>query len=171
MALTKQLTKQLTPQDIKYIAIHCSATPPSTDVGVVEIDRWHRTKGFLKIGYHYVIRRNGRVETGRQLTEMGAHVAGFNHESIGICLVGGVRQEKDADGKDDVDGPNWDLKPENNFTPHQWAALAVLVKQLQAYAPNAVVQGHRDFPGVTKACPCFSVRDWLGGVSGNLCGT
>ena len=35
-----------------YIFIHCSATKPSMDVDAKEIDRWHRARGFLKIGYH-----------------------------------------------------------------------------------------------------------------------
>jgi N-acetylmuramoyl-L-alanine amidase len=26
--------------------------------------------------------------------------------------------------------------------------------------PNAVVQGHRDFPKVTKACPSFDAKAW-----------
>ena len=140
--------KPLAPEDVKFIAIHCSATNVSQDVGAAEIDRWHRNRGFLKIGYHFVIRRNGQLEIGRPITERGAHVEDFNHCSIGICMVGGVDMSKQ-------------MKPENNFTKNQFDTLKKLVESLKTQFPDAVVQGHRDFPDVAKACPSFSVADWL----------
>ena len=36
--------------DTKFIVVHCSATRPSQDIGAKEIDRWHRERGFMKIG-------------------------------------------------------------------------------------------------------------------------
>lgn len=147
-------------KDARYIVIHCSATPPDMDIGLAEIDRWHRAKGYFKVGYHLIIRRDGTVEAGRSIDEPGAHAAGYNSVSIGICLVGGVARVPDADGKTDADGPRWDLVPENNFTPEQFAALKALVGGLKRQHPKAEVLGHRDLPGVKKACPSFSVRDW-----------
>lgn len=129
-----------------WLVVHCAATPPSMDIGKTEIDRWHRAKGWLMIGYHYVIRRDGRVEAGRPEEAVGSHVAGYNSVSIGICLVGGVS----ASGKS-----------EDNFTSAQYAALALLLKDLRVRYPRAKVQGHRDFPKVAKDCPCFDVRNWL----------
>ena len=140
--------KELKQADVKFIAIHCSASNVKMDVGAAEIDRWHRVRGFIKIGYHYVIRRDGTLETGRPTTEIGAHVEGFNSQSIGVCLVGGV------------DGSKL-MKPENNFTPAQFANLAALLAGLKKLYPDAVIQGHRDFPNVAKACPSFDVGDWL----------
>lgn len=150
--------------DVKYIVVHCSATPPDMDVGVAEIDRWHRQRGFLKIGYHYVIRRNGTVEHGRSITEIGAHEPRVNAHSVAICLVGGVNRLPDADGKDDADGPRWDLVPAPNFAPDQMRSLRSLIEQLRdEYFPNAEVIGHRDVPGVKKDCPCFDVKPWWAG--------
>jgi len=140
----------LTPDKVKFIAIHCAATPPQADIGAKEIDGWHKARGWSGIGYHFVIRRNGVVETGRPLNQIGSHVQGFNAVSLGICLVGGVK----ADGR----------TPENNFTPAQFASLAKLVKDLKVTYKDAVVQGHRDFPRVAKACPCFDVKPWWKGV-------
>lgn len=142
--------KKMLAADVKYIAVHCAATKASQDIGVTEIDRWHRAKGWIMVGYHYVIRRDGSVETGRKLDMPGAHVNGFNSVSLGICLVGGL----DAEGK-----------PENNFTKAQLAALATLLASLAISFPAATVQGHRDFPGVKKDCPCFDVRSWLKTIS------
>ncbi len=129
-----------------YIAVHCAATPPTLDIGRAEIDRWHRAKGWLMIGYHFIIRRDGRVEIGRPVDAIGAHVEGYNSISVGICLVGGV----DSKGR-----------AEDNFTPSQYAALAELLIELKAKYPGATIQGHRDFPKVAKDCPCFDVRKWV----------
>ncbi len=135
-------------KETKYIAVHCAATPDGMDIGVKEIDRWHRAKGFLKVGYHFVVRRGGQLEIGRDEDEIGAHVQGYNAVSIGVCLVGGV----DAD---DVS------KAENNFTEEQFSTLRTLLERLQIQYPDAEVLGHRDFPDVAKACPSFDVRAWL----------
>lgn len=130
---------------VKYLAVHCSATKPSMDIGRKEIDRWHRDGGMKCIGYHYVIRRNGEVELGRSKEEVGAHVRGYNRESLGICLVGGI----DDQGK-----------PEDNFTLDQYVALAEILQELHQEFPEAEIKGHRDFPEVNKACPCFDVKAW-----------
>lgn len=133
------------------IIVHCSATPEDADIGAKEIDRWHRARGFSKIGYHYVIRRDGTLEHGRPVAEVGAHCKedGMNRVSIGICLVGGV----DAD---DI------AKAEDNYTDAQMDTLKQLITLAkQMYPTIKDVLGHRDVPGVTKACPCFNVRDWV----------
>lgn len=128
------------------IIIHCAATRPSQDIGAKEIDEWHRRKGYLSIGYHHVIRRDGTIEPGRSLQEIGAHASGHNAESVGVCLVGGVSE-------------NNVNKPENNFTPAQMNTLTALVADLKAAFPQARVIGHRDVnPG--KACPSFDATAW-----------
>lgn len=130
---------------VDYIVVHCSATKPEQDIGADEIRLWHRQRGWLDIGYHKVIRRDGTVEDGRPLHAQGAHARGFNDVSIGICLVGGIN----ARGK-----------PANNYTTEQLTALAALLDSLQMRHPRANVLGHRDLPNVAKACPCFDVKPW-----------
>lgn len=133
---------------IDTLILHCSATPPDMDIGVAEIDTWHKAQGWKRIGYHFVIRRNGTVERGRPLAQIGAHVEGHNRRTIGICLVGGVRDHG--------------ARPpaENNFTPAQWASLRTLVVDLLGRFPKAGVIGHHDVEP-HKACPSFDVRAWL----------
>lgn len=140
--------KELKPEAVKYIAIHCSATKPSMDIGVTELDRWHRARGFVMIGYHYVLRRDGTCELGRPLNQVGAHVEDYNSCSIGICMVGGVDDSKA-------------MKPTNNFTADQFTSLEALLRVLRSQYPDAVIQGHKDFPNVAKSCPSFDVRTWL----------
>ena len=130
------------------------------DVGVEEIRRWHLAKGWSDIGYHYVITRNGTLQTGRPEGEIGAHVHGYNARSLGICLVGGL----DGNGQ-----------PANNFTAAQLRTLRAALKSLNKKYPGAVVLGHRDLSPDTdgdgivsqhewlKACPCFDVRSWFTG--------
>jgi len=133
-----------------FIVIHCAATRPSQDVGAADIRKWHKAKGWADIGYHWVIRRNGKVEKGRAENLVGAHEPTRNRNSVGICFVGGVN-EKDF------------TKAENNFTPEQWTALEKLVKDVQTRYPKTKVMGHRDCPGVRKACPSFDAIAWAKG--------
>lgn len=128
------------------IVVHCSATSPKQDIGAAEIERWHRQRSFLAIGYHYVIRRDGTVEKGRPEDTVGSHVQGHNSTTVGVCMVGGI----DSKGKS-----------QDNFTPDQYASLQNLLRELKGRYPTAEIKGHRDFPGVAKDCPCFDVKSWL----------
>lgn len=135
------------------IVVHCSATTPTMDWGMKEIDDLHRARGWRGIGYHWVIRRDGRIEQGRNEEDVGAHARGFNEKSIGVCLIGGVTID---DGE---------TIPENNFTEDQFSSLKVLIKRIVERHPIMWIKGHRDLPGVAKACPSFDVEkfvwDWL----------
>ena len=130
-------------KETKEIIVHCAATKPSMDIGASDIDRWHRERGWLKIGYHFVIKRDGTVETGRELEEVGAHAKGHNAISVGICMVGGLSE---------------DNEPETNFTADQWSSLENLVDDLKEKYPDANVIGHNDIS--SKACPTFNVGEW-----------
>lgn len=131
---------------ITHLVVHCSATPEGRDIGARTIRQWHLDKGWSDIGYHFVIRLNGVIEMGRAIAIPGAHVEGHNAKTIGICMVGGC----DAA-----------MKPKNTFTPPQFKALHSLLRDLHHSYPNALILGHRDFPGVKKACPSFDTRQWL----------
>ena len=63
------------------------------DEATVELIReWHLQRGFNDIGYHYLIRRDGELEHGRDVHEEGAHAMGMNHDSVGICFEGDFRK-------------------------------------------------------------------------------
>lgn len=144
---------------VDYIAIHCSATSADQDIGATDIRRWHREKGWADIGYHYVIRRDGTIEPGRAETVPGAHEPKINARSVAVCMVGGS-PPRGSDAFRRGLG-------ENNYTPAQWASLQKLVTQLHAKYPAAAVIGHRDVPGVKKACPSFDAKAWWGTVKPN----
>jgi N-acetyl-anhydromuramyl-L-alanine amidase AmpD len=134
-------------RDIKKIIIHCSATRPGQNFTVDDIREWHIAKGWDDVGYHYVIERNGTVRVGRKESVIGSHAYGYNRKSIGICLIGGVSEEG---------------KPEANYTTYQYQALDAQIDDLLGRYPFATVWGHRDLRGVTKPCPCFDVRSFVG---------
>ncbi len=132
-----------------FIVVHCTATPEGKPFTAKDVDRWHREKGWNGIGYHFVVLLDGNIEAGRPANAVGAHVEGYNSNSIGVVYVGGV----DAKGKS-----------KDTRTPAQKRALELLVKDLVERYPGATVQGHRDFPGVKKDCPCFDTKKWWASV-------
>ncbi len=130
----------MTPEKI---IIHCSATPEGRDFSAADIDRWHRDRGFNKIGYHYVIRLDGRIERGRREDEVGAHCLGENARSLGICYIGGVATDKKT--------------PKDTRTPAQKKALIGLINDIRRRHNRWLpVYGHYKF--APKACPCFNVE-------------
>ena len=124
---------------ITLIVIHCSAVPPGQQSSAADIDSWHRANGWKGIGYHFVVRRDGSVEAGRPIEQVGAHVVGHNRYSIGICYEGGY----------DATGEAADTR-----TPEQVEALRSLVEQMHERFPKALIVGHHDLDP-TKPCPCF----------------
>ncbi len=131
-----------------YIVIHCSQTRPSQkEVDVRTIDKWHRLRGWLKIGYGGVIKRDGTYEQGRDDNAVQSHVKGYNHTSFGLCVVGGANEE------------DWKL-PEDNFAAAQWETLKVQLTRLVKLYPNARIVGHYDLDK-NKTCPNFDVQNYL----------
>jgi N-acetylmuramoyl-L-alanine amidase len=139
-------------RQINKIVIHCAATPNFQHFTTADIDKWHKQRGFFRqnpvgnpalksIGYHFVIYLDGSVHPGRDISEIGAHAAGANANSIGICMIG-----------------------TDDFTVGQWDALKTLVRKLRKEHGPASVIGHRDIPGVKKTCPGFDVAKWFKAV-------
>jgi N-acetylmuramoyl-L-alanine amidase len=93
-----------------YLVIHCTGT--DDDIGAADIRRQHIAKGYLDLGFHFVIRRNGLVETGRVVTAPGV----FDKDSVSICCVGS-----------------------DEITTEQALSLRTLILELMEEYPNATV--------------------------------
>lgn len=123
---------------INEIIIHCSATPNGRFHDAADIDRWHKENGWSGIGYHYVVCTTGKVNKGRDDSEVGAHAkaGGHNPNSIGICIIGN-----------------------DKYNAVQWYRLRELVAQLMIKYPDAKVIGHNEISH--KSCPGFDVQKWF----------
>lgn len=135
--------------------IHCTATKEGRNLPLIGLRAMHQARGFRDVGYHYYILRDGKVELGRPVEQIGAHVQGHNTDSIGVAYEGGLN----AYGK-----------PEDTRTPKQKEALKKLIKDLKNRFGRVPVMGHRDLSpdldgdGVVerhewlKECPCFDAK-------------
>lgn len=133
---------------VKYLTIHCAATPEGRDNSAEEVRQWDIDR-FGQPSYHWVIELDGASIRHLKDHEKGAHVGKSNTGNIGICYVGGT--EKLNEGGD----------PKDTRTLSQKKAMLTLVRTYKARYPGIIIRGHRDWPGVTKACPSFDVEDWL----------
>lgn len=129
-------------RDINKIIVHCSATPEGRDISANTIDQWHKERGWSGIGYHYVVKIDGTIEYGRDITKTGAHVKGHNTGSIGICYIGGC---------------DLDMNPKDTRTAEQKESLLLLIKTLKKLHCNATIHGHNEFS--SKACPSFDAKN------------
>lgn len=136
---------------VKYIAVHCSAGSQLNSAA--DIVAYHtRPKsqggcGWSKPGYHYIVEADGFV-VNTWPVERSSNGVGpqFNPVTINVCWIGGVDTSTKA------------LTPIDNRTHAQRVSLRSLLAELKAQFPTAVIQGHRDFPNVHKACPCFDAK-------------
>lgn len=140
--VTKVQFKQRQATDA--IFVHCSATPPTMDIGRETIEMWHKQQGWLAIGYHFIIKRDGTVEEGRPVNVVGSHVKDWNSKSVGVCLVGGINAKGQF---------------EANFTTAQMNSLRNKLADLKVLYPQAEIKAHHDV--APKACPSFDLQRWL----------
>lgn len=130
------------PKKIKFLTIHCAATPEGRDVKAKTIGEWDIAK-FGQISYHYVIELDGSFVRTLRDDQRGAHTGGANTGNIGICYVGGMDKNMKS--------------PKDTRTPAQKVAMKNLITAYTGKYPGIIVRGHRDWPGVNKACPSFDV--------------
>lgn len=131
---------------IKFLTIHCAATPEGRDVKADTITAWDKAK-FGQTSYHFVVELDGTYKRTLRDDQRGAHVGGKNTGNIGICYVGGMDKQM--------------RKAKDTRTDAQKKSLLTLVRTYKARYPGIVIRGHRDWPGVAKECPSFDVEAWL----------
>ena len=94
------------------------------NASVEEVNRWHLERGWTGIGYHFYIRKDGRIYRGRPEWAVGAHAQGHNSRSVGICVEGAYMTE--------------------TMPKAQFDALVWLVREEMAKYPGAKVLRHKD---------------------------
>lgn len=64
-----------------------------------QIHRWHLANGWVGIGYHFLVRKDGSIYRGRPEDTVGAHAGNNNYDSIGICFEGNFMTDKMGDAQ------------------------------------------------------------------------
>ena len=130
-------------REIKYLAVHCTATPQTATVSSIQ-SYWRNVLKWKMPGYHFIIKPDGEVVKLLSVDKVSNGVKGFNSVSINIAYIGGVDSQNN---------------PIDNRTPTQKKALRDLLEKFKIVHPKAIIQGHRDFPNVKKACPSFDAKE------------
>lgn len=149
----------MTMARLRYLVIHCTATPEGREVTAADIRHWHTDpvsrggRGWRQVGYTDLIHLDGKVERlVRNNEDMEVDpwevtngAAGYNALSRHIVYAGGCA----SDGK----------TPKDTRTPAQRKALEAYVKDFHRRFPAVRIVGHNEL--AAKACPSFSVKQWL----------
>lgn len=77
-------------QSTSMIVLHHAAAKTCS---VYDVHSWHIGNGWIGIGYHYFVRKDGSIYRGRPENAVGAHATGVNSTSIGICAEGDFMTE------------------------------------------------------------------------------
>lgn len=146
---------------MKYLVLHCTATPEGREVSSKEIRHWHTDpvkkggRGWKQVGYTDLFHLDGTVERLVKNNEdaevdpweVTNGAAGYNSVSRHVVYAGGLAK----DGKTAKD----------TCTAAQLKAMTAYVRDFHERFPQIKIVGHRDLPGVNKACPSFDVKAWL----------
>ncbi|MGR3857382.1 N-acetylmuramoyl-L-alanine amidase [Chryseobacterium indologenes] len=133
---------------INYIVIHCTATQP--DVTIESIKRyWKENLKWRNPGYHYMIKTDGKIVNTLPIDQVSNGVAGWNSQIINISYIGGIGKSGN---------------PKDTRTEEQKKSIVKLLRELKSKFPKAIIQGHRDFPNVHKACPSFDAKKEYAGL-------
>lgn len=149
---------------LKYLVIHCTATPEGRDITPDDIRRWHTSpvsaggRGWKQVGYTDLIRLDGAVErlvnnnedANVDPWEVTNGAKGYNSISRHIVYAGGYDKS---------------MNPKDTRTAAQEKALVAYVKDFHRRFPKVRIIGHNEI--AAKACPSFDVQKWLKSIGIN----
>jgi len=142
-------------RDISEVVIHATESFTNANYGAIEINNFHNKLGHDGIGYHYVIRRDGRLQRGRPVNKVGDHAPINNHNqfSIGVVLVGGLNTAA-------TDETLELATTSRNFTREQYTTLEKFLQSFYDTYPGGQVFGHNDID-IEEDDPFFDVSDYI----------
>ena len=122
-------------RNITHLVVHCTATPHNTTIASIQ-RHWREVLKWKSPGYHIIVDAAGVAHRIAPDSQVCNGVAGHNATALHVSYIGG----RDCDDR----------------TMAQKSTLINVLKEWRKLYPNAKIQGHRDFPRVTKACPQFN---------------
>lgn len=148
----RSATREITETIIHWTANYTN----QATVGAEQIHNVHKQRGFNGCGYHYIIRRDGRIQRGRPVNQQGAHARDFGHNrySIGISHVAGYNCVSGT--------PN----PEryvsaDSINTAQWKAQKDFLTAFYRVFPGGQVLGHYQCTTSGKVDPGFDVDAYI----------
>lgn len=146
--------------NLKYLVIHCTATPEGMKVLPEDIRYWHLAavphgRGWKQVGYSDMILLDGtlinlvRYDEDDEVDrwEITNGVAGINGASRHVVYVGGCDKQ---------------MKAKDTRTMGQLATMVNYVWKTIENHPDIIVAGHNQF--ASKDCPSFNVPIWLDSI-------
>lgn len=144
---------------LKYLVIHCTATPDGREVTADDIKHWHTDsrsmggRGWKQVGYTDLFHLDGTVERLVDNNEddmvdqweITNGAAGYNSISRHIVYAGGLDKH---------------MKSCDTRTQEQRSSMVKYVRDFHTKHPDVVIVGHNTL-NPAKACPCFDVAAWL----------
>lgn len=145
--------------ELKYLVIHCTATPEGREVTAADIRRWHTSplsqggRGWRQVGYTDIIHLDGKVErlvdnnedTNVDPWEVTNGAKGYNSVSRHIVYSGGMTRDM--------------TKAKDTRTQAQRDAMRDYVIDFHRRFPGVRIVGHNEL--AAKECPGFNVQKWL----------
>lgn len=125
-------------RNVQYLVVHCTAGPKDQSTKVIQ-DYWKNSLKWKSPGYHILVNANGSIDRLAPDDAVTNGVAGYNSKCLHVCYKGGQKTD--------------------DRTAAQKQTIRDVLKSWKAKYPNAIIQGHRDFPNVSKACPRFNAKD------------
>jgi N-acetylmuramoyl-L-alanine amidase len=141
---------------ITEVVVHWAGTYLNQDLGAEDIHQWHKQKGWSGIGYHYIMRRDGRLQRGRPIGKTGAHAGdnGHNKYSIGISFIAGYNCPTGTKNSNKFISAD-------SITPEQMKTFEMFMSSFYHVWPGGQAYGHVDTDNKGKIDPGFDVQEYV----------
>ena len=146
--------------ELKYLMIHCTATPEGREGTRADIEEWHlKGRGWSRVGYSDLIQLDGKLVNLQEFDqdnvvdpwEVTNGASGYNGLCRHVVYSGGCAADKPEGFKH--------YPPKDTRTDAQRNSLEKYVKYTVMRHPEIKVIGHNQVSN--KGCPSFDVPKWL----------
>lgn len=135
-------------RQINRVVVHSTFTPKDIPTGFDELNQQAKEAGTkpqsgIHCPWHYIIRRDGTLEKGREEYDVGCHARRYDADSLGVILEGG----RDSKGNIRAD-----------FSDSQIYRLLKLLEELENEYYDLTVDGFKDIPNGHPQSPPFDIK-------------